>query len=98
MQCAEDYVRFCCKFLLDNCRQDLEFVAKMIDSSAIERLEQVGAWGSPWQQDPVGWGWGCARGAGCRARCCWRVKMGGGSCTPSCRRSSLLLLLRLEMR
>uniref|UniRef100_A0A7S0RKV4 asparagine--tRNA ligase n=1 Tax=Chlamydomonas leiostraca TaxID=1034604 RepID=A0A7S0RKV4_9CHLO len=41
MQCAEDYVRFCCKFLLDNCRQDLEFVAKMIDSSAIERLEQV---------------------------------------------------------
>ncbi|KAI7843684.1 hypothetical protein COHA_002584 [Chlorella ohadii] len=41
MQCAEDYVRFCCKFLLDSCRPDLEFIAKMIDKTAIERLEQV---------------------------------------------------------
>lgn len=41
MQCAEDYVRYCCKFLLDNCRQDMDFVVKMIDATAIERLEQV---------------------------------------------------------
>mmetsp|Transcript_36164 Transcript_36164/g.106823 ORF Transcript_36164/g.106823 Transcript_36164/m.106823 type:complete len:658 (-) Transcript_36164:132-2105(-) len=41
MQCAEDYVRFCCKYLLDTCRPDLEFINKMIDKTAIERLEQV---------------------------------------------------------
>lgn len=41
MQCAEDYVRYCCKFLLENCKSDLEFVTKMIDKTAVERLEQV---------------------------------------------------------
>eukprot|EP00798_Chlamydomonas_sp_ICE-L_P002360 gene2360-8668_t len=41
MQCAEDYVRYCCKFLLDNCRADMEFIVKMIDKNAITRLEQV---------------------------------------------------------
>jgi asparaginyl-tRNA synthetase len=41
MQCAEDYVRFCCRHLLDTCRPDLEFITKMIDSEAINRLEQV---------------------------------------------------------
>jgi len=41
MVCAEDYVRFCCRFLLDNCRSDLEFIAKMVDKTAIDRLEQV---------------------------------------------------------
>lgn len=41
MQCAEDYVRYCCRFLLDNCRPDLEFINKMIDKTSIARLEQV---------------------------------------------------------
>jgi len=41
MNCAEDYVRFCCKYLLDNCMPDLEFINKMIDSAAIDRLKQV---------------------------------------------------------
>ena len=41
MQCAEDYVRFCCRHVLDTCRPDLEFITKMIDPHAIERLEQV---------------------------------------------------------
>lgn len=41
MQCAEDYVRFCCKHVLETCRPDLEFITKMIDPQAIERLEQV---------------------------------------------------------
>lgn len=43
-------MRYCCKFLLDSCRPDLEFIAKMIDKTAIERLEQVGAGRS----DPAG--------------------------------------------
>mmetsp|Transcript_39812 Transcript_39812/g.100971 ORF Transcript_39812/g.100971 Transcript_39812/m.100971 type:complete len:589 (-) Transcript_39812:64-1830(-) len=41
MQCAEDYVRYCCKYLLANCMPDLEFIVKMIDPTAIERLQQV---------------------------------------------------------
>jgi len=28
MRCAEDYVRFCCQYLLDNCRDDMEWFAK----------------------------------------------------------------------
>ncbi|KAG2442354.1 hypothetical protein HXX76_002440 [Chlamydomonas incerta] len=41
MQCAEDYVRYCCKFLLENCKPDLEFINKMVDNTALARLEQV---------------------------------------------------------
>jgi asparaginyl-tRNA synthetase len=41
MQCAEDYVRYCCRYLLDNCRPDLDFIVSMIDKGAIARLEQV---------------------------------------------------------
>ncbi|KAK9832624.1 hypothetical protein WJX81_004893 [Elliptochloris bilobata] len=41
MQCAEDYVRFCCRHLLDTCRLDLEFLGKQVDSGAIARLEAV---------------------------------------------------------
>lgn len=41
MKCAEDYVRFCCKHVLETCRPDLEFITKMIDPEAINRLEQV---------------------------------------------------------
>ena len=55
MQCVEDYVRYCCKFILDNCRRggvlrgqhwregegEFGFVTKMIDKGAIERPEQV---------------------------------------------------------
>ena len=35
-------MRYCCHFLLDNCRGDLEFINSMIDKTAIARLEQVG--------------------------------------------------------
>ncbi|KAL6755559.1 hypothetical protein V8C86DRAFT_207122 [Haematococcus lacustris] len=48
MQCAEDYVRFCCQYLLQHCRQDLDFIVKMVDAGAIARLEQVAA--SPFQR------------------------------------------------
>lgn len=41
MRCAEDYVRFCCRHLLDTCMPDLAFMAKMVDPTCIERLEQV---------------------------------------------------------
>ena len=47
MQCAEDYVRYCCRHLLDSCRPDLEFINSMIDKGAIARLEQVGRRGAP---------------------------------------------------
>lgn len=41
MRCAEDYVRFCCKHLLEHSMEDLQFINKMIDSTAIARLQQV---------------------------------------------------------
>jgi aspartyl/asparaginyl-tRNA synthetase len=47
MRCAEDYVRFCCRWVLDHCQDDLAFIVKMYDKGAVERLEQVrgqGGW------------------------------------------------------
>ncbi|KIZ00208.1 asparaginyl-tRNA synthetase [Monoraphidium neglectum] len=41
MRCAEDYVRFCCRWVLDHCEADLAFITKMYDKGAKERLEQV---------------------------------------------------------
>ena len=41
MQCAEDYVRHCCAYLLKTCRKDLEFFAKMYDKTCLERVENV---------------------------------------------------------
>mmetsp|Transcript_39235 Transcript_39235/g.54481 ORF Transcript_39235/g.54481 Transcript_39235/m.54481 type:complete len:605 (-) Transcript_39235:57-1871(-) len=41
MRCAEDYVQFCCKYLLANCYDDLEFISKMYDKEAIPRLQAV---------------------------------------------------------
>ena len=41
MQCAEDYVRHCCKHLLKTCRKDLEFFQKMYDKNCLERVENV---------------------------------------------------------
>nr|GMC61486.1 asparagine--tRNA ligase, cytoplasmic 1-like [Ipomoea batatas] len=41
MNCAEAYVRFLCQWLLDNCLDDMEFIAKFIDKGAINRLRLV---------------------------------------------------------
>eukprot|EP01023_Acetabularia_acetabulum_P048976 TRINITY_DN5201_c0_g1_i6.p1 TRINITY_DN5201_c0_g1~~TRINITY_DN5201_c0_g1_i6.p1 ORF type:complete len:422 (-),score=86.51 TRINITY_DN5201_c0_g1_i6:479-1744(-) len=41
MKCAEDYVQFCCRYLLEHCMSDLEFIVKMIDKEAIDRLKHV---------------------------------------------------------
>ena len=41
MNCAEDYVKFLCQWLLDNCFDDMEFMSKMFDKNAIDRLRSV---------------------------------------------------------
>ncbi|KAF9602657.1 hypothetical protein IFM89_030545 [Coptis chinensis] len=41
MNCAEEYVKFLCKWLLEHCRDDMEFMVKNFDKTAIDRLEMV---------------------------------------------------------
>ncbi|GLT79039.1 hypothetical protein SLA2020_505490 [Shorea laevis] len=41
MNCAEAYVRYMCQWLLDQCLDDMEFMAKNYDKSCIERLRLV---------------------------------------------------------
>eukprot|EP00245_Coleochaete_scutata_P009352 TRINITY_DN305_c0_g1_i1.p1 TRINITY_DN305_c0_g1~~TRINITY_DN305_c0_g1_i1.p1 ORF type:complete len:573 (-),score=112.10 TRINITY_DN305_c0_g1_i1:634-2352(-) len=41
MNCAEDYVRYLCRWLLDNCRDDMEFMEKRVDKTCVQRLENV---------------------------------------------------------
>jgi len=41
MDLAEDFLKYLIKYALDNCREDLEFLNKMIDTALIERLEFV---------------------------------------------------------
>ena len=41
MDLEEDFIKYCVKWALDNCRDDLEFLNKMIDKSLIARLEGV---------------------------------------------------------
>eukprot|EP00049_Salpingoeca_infusionum_P001600 m.49597 g.49597 ORF g.49597 m.49597 type:complete len:624 (+) comp11105_c0_seq3:45-1916(+) len=41
MSCAEDYIRYCCKKVLEQCRTDLEFLAERYDKTCIDRLEAI---------------------------------------------------------
>ncbi len=41
MDLEEDFIKYCIKWALDNCKDDLEFLNKMIDKTLIERLEGV---------------------------------------------------------
>ncbi len=41
MDLAEDFVKYCIKYALDNCRDDIEFLAEHFDKGLIERLEFV---------------------------------------------------------
>ena len=41
MDLAEDFIKFCVKYALDHCKDDLEFLNKMYDNSLIERLQGV---------------------------------------------------------
>ncbi|KAK4280977.1 hypothetical protein QN277_012527 [Acacia crassicarpa] len=41
MNCAEAYVKFMCQWLLDNCIDDMEFMADKFDKGCIDRLKMV---------------------------------------------------------
>ena len=41
MDLEEEFIKFCVQWALDNCKDDLEFLNKMIDKGLIERLQQV---------------------------------------------------------
>lgn len=41
MDCAEDYVKYCCRWLLENCMEDMAFFEKFIDKTCIGRLRLV---------------------------------------------------------
>ncbi|XP_022965912.1 asparagine--tRNA ligase, cytoplasmic 1-like [Cucurbita maxima] len=41
MNCAEAYVRFLCQWLLDNCLDDMKFMADKYDRTCIDRLKLV---------------------------------------------------------
>ena len=41
MDLEEEFIKYCVKWALDSCRDDLEFLNKMIDKGLIERLESV---------------------------------------------------------
>ncbi|MDO4950172.1 MAG: asparagine--tRNA ligase [Bacteroidales bacterium] len=37
----EEFIKYCVKWALDNCKDDLEFLNKMVDKGLIERLQKV---------------------------------------------------------
>ena len=41
MDLAEEFVKYCIRYALDNCRDDIEFLAEHFDKELIERLEFV---------------------------------------------------------
>ncbi|MBA2369037.1 MAG: asparagine--tRNA ligase [Candidatus Protochlamydia sp.] len=41
MDCAEAYLKYIFKYVLDNCREDMEFFNKNVEPGLIERLEHV---------------------------------------------------------
>jgi len=41
MQLAQDFIQYCVKWALDNCKDDLEFLNTMYDKELIERLKSV---------------------------------------------------------
>jgi asparaginyl-tRNA synthetase len=41
MDLAEDFIKYCVRWALNNCQDDLEFLNKMVDKSLLERLNFV---------------------------------------------------------
>lgn len=41
MDLAEDFVKYCINYALDNCRDDIDFLAEMYDKELIDRLRSV---------------------------------------------------------
>ena len=41
MDLEEDFIKYCVRWALDNCKDDLDFLNKMIDKTLLERLQSV---------------------------------------------------------
>ena len=41
MDCAENYLKYVLKYVLDNCSEDMEFFNKFIDKGLLERLQHI---------------------------------------------------------
>ena len=41
MELEEDFIKYCIRWALEHCKDDLEFLNKMIDKGLIARLESV---------------------------------------------------------
>lgn len=41
MECAIDFLKFICKWILENCTEDLKFVAKRVDKLVVDRLQLI---------------------------------------------------------
>lgn len=41
MECAESYLKFCIEYILEHCKEDLEFFDKFIENGLIARLQNV---------------------------------------------------------
>ena len=41
MECAESYLQFCVKYVLEHCKEDLAFFDQFIENGLLERLRQV---------------------------------------------------------
>lgn len=41
MDLEEEFIKFCVKWALDNCKDDLQFLNDMFDKGLIERLQKV---------------------------------------------------------
>jgi asparaginyl-tRNA synthetase len=41
MDLAEDFIKYCIRYALDTCRDDIEFLQQMYDAELIQRLEEV---------------------------------------------------------
>ena len=41
MELAEDFIKYCVRWALDNCQDDLEFLNKMVDKTLLDRLHFV---------------------------------------------------------
>ncbi|KAA8550553.1 hypothetical protein F0562_002237 [Nyssa sinensis] len=41
MNCADDLLKFICKWVLENCSEDLAFVSKRIDKTIVDRLQSM---------------------------------------------------------
>ena len=55
MDIEEDFIKHCVRWALEHCKEDLEFLNKMVDKTLIERLEGVVKEGHKFEF-PVSWG------------------------------------------